>query len=129
MRNFSGIHLVNRAEVEKHEKWNEWAAKIPDFELKAGWRLWIIPPSCGALVRFRINLGKVSTSVYLDVNDSLGCVGEPYWEVYPYDDGDVARVLMNDTDDLIKCIEESLASQLPDELPMLPNKLKDEQND
>jgi len=105
---------IERYTIESSERWTTWNKQIPDFELKEGWRLKVIAPFGGAMARFRINLGDASVSIYLDVDDSLGCVGEPYWEIYPYE-GDVARFLMNETDDLIKGIDKSLSDQLEQE--------------
>lgn len=100
-----------RLEIENKEEWREWYYKIPNLKFKSEWEVRIIPPFGGALVRFMIFQGDNWVSVYLDVNDSLGCVGEPYWEVYPYEE-DVQRVLINNTDELMKAIQESLDEQL-----------------
>jgi len=46
----------------------------------------------------------VEKSIYLDSHDRLGCVGEPYWEVYPCD-GDTGRCLKAEIAELLKLIE------------------------
>ena len=102
---------TERYKLEKNEDWNKWVSLIPEIQLKDGWKLKVIPPFNGAMARFRVLLGEASVSVYLDVDDSLGYVGEPYWEIYPYE-GDVARYLIAETDDLISGIDKSLADQL-----------------
>lgn len=102
---------IERYTVESNEKWTEWNRKIPEIQLKDGWKLKILAPFGGAMARFRVGLGDASVSVYLDVDDSLGCVGEPYWEIYPYED-DVSRYLINETDDLVNGIDKSLSDQL-----------------
>ena len=102
---------IKRIDIERQEKWREWAGKIPELQLKEGWKIKVIPSFGGALVRFLISVDDASVSVYLDVNDSLGCVGQPYWEIHPLKD-DVARFLMYETDDLINGIDESLKHQL-----------------
>ena len=103
--------MLDRCEVEKNEDWRLWNSKIPDIEFKEGWRVKPLAPFCGALVRFLVKLGDASVSVYLDVNDSLGCVGRPYWEVYPYHD-DVVRIYMEDAEELVMFIDKSLTEQL-----------------
>lgn len=102
---------IERFTLEAKENWMEWNRKIPEIELKDGWKLRVLAPFGGAMARFRINLGEASVSVYLDVDGSLGCVDEPYWEIYPFEE-DVARYLMAETDDLINGIDKSLADQL-----------------
>jgi hypothetical protein len=82
----------------------KWMNRIPHIKFPADWEVQIIPPFSGAIARFRVN-NKVS--VYLDGYDILGFVGEPYWEVYPHKD-DVYRCAMNNVDDLIVAIQESL---------------------
>jgi hypothetical protein len=71
------------------------------------------PPFSGAIVRFRVSLDGLydnETSVYLDAWNRIGYMGEPYWEVYPYQ-GDVGRCAMNDTAKLLEMIDESIKSQ------------------
>ena len=97
---------IKRSELEMMEKWDYWVDAIPSLQLKPEWKVKIIPPFSGAMARFWIHFDGMTTSVYLDTYDRLGSVGEPYWEVHPYDD-DVYRVSMNDTDELIQRIEES----------------------
>lgn len=103
-----------RCKVESKEKWMEWGIQIPALEFPPGWKIKITPPFAGAMVRFRVSTAKTKpnadVSVYLDVSDSLGCMGEPYWEVYPVED-DTERFLMNETDELIKCIAKALKIQ------------------
>lgn len=81
-----------------------WVEKIPAIKFPKDWEIQIIPPFGGALCRFRVN-GIVS--VYLDGYDILGYYGEPYWEIYPYED-DVFRCGMNEIDNLIEAIQESI---------------------
>ena len=90
--------------------WREWIRKIPEIQFPAHWKIQIIPPFAGALIRFRVN-NKIS--VYLDVDGSLGYwVDEnnkpaPYWEIHPYDD-DVWRIDMEKVDELLEAIQKSL---------------------
>ena len=100
------MDYLKRAEVERDEEWREkWIQKIPHLHFKQDWKVKIIPPFGGAIARFLIDKGDNHVSVYLDCYDKLGYFGEPYWEVYPYEE-DVYRVAMNDTDELVKIIAE-----------------------
>lgn len=98
---------IERFKVEENEQWGNWIQKIPTIKFNPEWDVKIIPPFAGAFARFTIDYNGRYTSVYLDCNDSLGCVGEPYWEVYPVGD-DVGRCLMNNVDELMLLIKQSL---------------------
>jgi len=104
-------NYFDRSKVEKCEEWMGWIAKIPSLRFSSEWEVKIIPPFAGAIARFHIDHGDAHISVYLDGYDNLGCVGEPYWEIYPYNNG-TCRVLMNDTEELMKEIAEALNQQL-----------------
>jgi hypothetical protein len=85
--------------------------KIPALKFKDTWEVKIIPPFVGAMARFIVNEGSASVSIFLDVNSSLGSYGgEPYWEIYPYDD-DIGRWAMLDTIGLLSGIEDSINEQ------------------
>lgn len=92
--------------MDLNEKWLD---KVPTIQFPPHWEVAIIPPFRGALVRFRVKKDNAWISVYLDVYDNLGSMGQPYWEVYPCvgEDG-TQRFLMNDTQGLIECIEHNL---------------------
>lgn len=93
-----------RAQIERDEDWRGLLTTIPFMQFPADWRLQVIPPFCGAVVRFRVELPSGETkSVYLDCFDRLGCYGQPYWEVYPFN-GDVGRCDMADTAELLRMI-------------------------
>ncbi len=95
--------FMKRLEIEQRENWRGWVEVIPALHFRPKWRVKIIPPFCGAMVRFQVSHKDIS--VYLDVSDTLGCFGEPYWEIYPYE-GDTYRCAMNETDELIRVIGE-----------------------
>ena len=97
----------SRYDLEKREGWDTIARTVPSLNFKSEWDIKIIPPFAGAVARFRVLYKGKDLSVYLDSNDSLGCVGEPYWELYPYN-GDTLRFLMNDTEELMAAIEEEI---------------------
>jgi hypothetical protein len=99
---------IKRADVEHNQDWRGWIKKIPELSFPADWKIKIIPPFAGAMVRFMVTTKAGGcTSVYLDCFDELGFMGEPYWEVYPYGE-DTYRCLMNETTKLIRAIKHSL---------------------
>lgn len=105
---------ILRYKIEADERWREFGgASMPYIQFPSDWKVQMIAPFGGALVRFRVVLpsGR-SKSIYFDAHDSLGCVGEPYWEVYPYR-GDVGRCLMSEVDNLLQMIahESGLAEE------------------
>ena len=99
------------ATVEKAFEYDKWHKKIPYIKFPASWAVQICPPFLGAMVRFRVrDIHGREVSVFLDCYEVLGRFGgEPYWEVYPVCDGDIARFAMRDTDALIaeiaKCFD------------------------
>jgi hypothetical protein len=86
---------------------------IPNLKFNKEWEIKIIPPFGGALVRFMAYCNKKSASIHLDINDSLGYMGFPYWEVYACNDDEVFRCPMEDADQLISHIETALAAIPP----------------
>lgn len=91
------------ATVEKAFEYYRWVKEIPYINFPASWAVQMCPPFGGAVVRFHVrdNQGH-DVSVYLDCYEVLGLYrGDPYWEVYPASDGDIARFSMQDTDGLI----------------------------
>ena len=100
--------LVGRYEqIMEHDKWWD---EIPFINFPNWWQIQITPPRNGAVVRFRVKYAEAKVSVYLDCYDQLGYFGEPYWEMYPSGDG-CFRCKMNETNELIKAIKESLKEQ------------------
>lgn len=100
-----------RAHMENKYEWRKWTKDIPAIPVKPDWMMKVIPPFGGAVARFQVQIADAWVSVYLDCYDELGIVGQPYWEVYPVN-GDTARVLMNDVDELVDIIDEALNKQL-----------------
>ena len=102
-------NIIDNIQIVGKEE-NRVVDKIPFIKFPSTWYVKIIPPFSGATVRFLINkTGDCSSyvSVYLDCWDILGCVGKPYWEVYPVD-GDVERCFIHETDELISIISKAL---------------------
>ena len=96
------------AELEGICEWRRWATEIPALQFPPEWKIRIIPPLLGAVVRFRVISEFGEVSVYLDAYDQLGAVGEPYWEIYPGENGDPDRFLMNETAELIEGIKRAI---------------------
>lgn len=88
--------------VEQKFEYSKWIKEIPFLQFKPEWKVKIIPPSGGAIVRFLVEWEGKQVSVYLDCYDRLGVFGEPYWEMYLYDN--TFRCAMNDTTQLIGAI-------------------------
>lgn len=84
--------------------WHEWQKLIPPLKFDPTWKVTIVPPFAGAMVRFLVEKeGSKQISVYLDCYEILGSFGSPYWEIYPYEGG-TYRVAMYDTEELMKSI-------------------------
>ncbi len=95
-------------------EYRRWVKEIPALQFPPDMLVRIIPPFSGAVVRFLVSYKdhpNTQVSVYLDCYDLLGAVGEPYWEVYPYQD-DVMRVPMMEADKLMTAIKCSLNEQV-----------------
>ena len=93
-------------------EWTKWMKEIPEIPMKRGWKIRVIPPFGGAIVRFEIIRGKDRVSVYLDAYDKMGCMDrKPYWEIHPSDSGDCERFWMNEVKELSNAISKSLDSQ------------------
>lgn len=108
----SSDDYMARAKVERAYEYRKWVDEIPYITFKPEWEVKIIPPFGGAIARFCIKHKENGNyaSIYLDCYDELGCFGEPYWEVYPYD-GDVYGTEMDNIDDLVRAIDESLNNE------------------
>lgn len=98
-----------RARADQIYEYRDWSKRIPPLHFKYEWNVKIIPPFSGAIARFFIEYNERHISCYLNCYDELGCYGEPYWEIYPYQD-DVWRCGMMETEELMKKIEEVLES-------------------
>lgn len=100
--------LSNRLEVVM--EYDRWCGEIPYINFPSDWEIKIIPPFYGAVVRFKVKKGDTDVSIYLDCYDHLGCVGKPYWEIYPVN-GDVSRCAIQEVDYLLEAIALSIAQQ------------------
>lgn len=84
-----------------------WAEEIPFISFNPKWKVQVIPPFAGAVVRFVVSFENKNVSVYLDCYRALGTCDYPYWEAYPIN-GDTERFHMNDVDSLIEVISKEL---------------------
>lgn len=98
--------------TSNHEMYNKHKDTIPFINFPSEWRIKIIPPFNGAVVRFLVsNPNGSHLSVYLDCEDALGFMGAPYWELYPVkfkEYEDTARFDADEVDQLKACIQSQL---------------------
>jgi len=100
-------------EVEQLQEYNKWTKEIPFIPFKKDWEVKPVPPHGGAIVRFlvrRNDIPEKSISVYLDCYDRMGCVGKPYWEIYPYGE-DTYRCGMAEVEDLVAAIDKEFGNK------------------
>jgi len=133
MDNKLGRHIAS-ARMGMAYEWDKWTNLIPELEFPPHWKVRIVPPTVGAIVRFRVASPKGDISVYMDGYGDLGHYGtreeggkdwvagvlqghelpdtdaEPYWEIYPIE-GDTHRCALHATDELIRVIDEEIARQ------------------
>lgn len=100
-------NTIQRLQIERDEKWKDIVREMPSLRFPKKWRVTINPPFAGAIVRFVVEYKGKYVSVYADFYDKLGIVGEPYWEIYPYE-GDNYRCKLKDTNKLLDAIEHTL---------------------
>ena len=113
MDNFSRMQARHATD----DLWREWCLRLPLIEFKPGWKVRVVPPFGGAIIRFQVRDGRTKgewwTSVYFDAYGRIGSFREggtdvPYWEVYPVDGGDPARCAEQDVEGLVELIQLSL---------------------
>ena len=101
--------LQAEALIRKEYEYKKWMDEIPFVELPEGYLFKPIPNFCGSVVRFLAKKkdSDKTVSIYLDCYDTLGLVGQPYWEVFPVD-GDTVRFYIDEVDKLSQAIVEAL---------------------
>jgi hypothetical protein len=93
-----------RYQIEEQDRWHKVIPEIPYIQFPAEWQIRVIPPFGGLIARFNVKLPSgLEKSIYLDYYDRAGCVGHPYWEVYPVQ-GDCGRCSRDDVAELLKLI-------------------------
>jgi hypothetical protein len=110
MFNHDSNLFMKRIEIETAEKWRMQTLEMPYLKFKPDWEVKIIPPFCGATVRFVVKKphSEKDVSVYLDMFSNLGFFGSPYWEIYPTADGETWRCALGCEDELIAEIDKAL---------------------
>jgi hypothetical protein len=103
-------------EISRVHEYRKWTKEIPFIEFPKKYKIKIIPPFGGAIVRFIIKNNKNEVSVYLDCYNNVGYWDGPYWEIYPNKDSEEERYDMNDIEGLLKGIELSLKSKKKDKI-------------
>lgn len=88
--------------------------EMPVFNYPQDWDIKILPSFTNAFYRFQVVKNNKKVSVCLDIDDCLGYMGQPYFEIYllgqPFDsDGpSPERFYTNETDKMFKAIEKLL---------------------
>lgn len=102
--------LSKRLKAESEENWREWSNKMEFIDFKDEWKIRIVPPFTGAMVRFQITTEDIdgSVSVYLDCHSNLGVTKNPYWEVYNYEEPPERILYEEGTEKLLELIEDKL---------------------
>lgn len=104
-------------DCERLFEWRKWISEIPEIQFPSDWKIKMVPPVGGVLVRFHVITEFIHISVYLDAYDMMGCMNmEPYWEIHPSDDDDCERVMMNNVDGLIDAIKRSIEYHKPEDV-------------
>lgn len=108
---------LSRYDIERAEQWDKRAGRMPYLRFDPEWEVAVIPPFAQAIARFVVKLGERTVSVYADFDNALGYYGtdedgqpNPYWEIYPSEDGDVERFGIDDAIGLIGGIRRSFAA-------------------
>jgi len=95
---------------QREKRFWEISQSAPFLRFRPGWEVAVIWPFAGAAARFVVKKGDARISVYADFDDSLGCYGSPYWEIYPYD-GETWRGPFSDGGGLIDAISTAIGQQ------------------
>lgn len=95
----------DRIHIEDAEAWHWWADQMPPLQFPAHWRLTIMPPYGGTLLRFNIASGDRLVSVTLAVSRDFE--GGAFWEVDTII-GDAYRCALLDTAKLMATLTKAL---------------------
>lgn len=99
--------------IEKALDYERWMKELPFLTIPEGFRIKVVPPFHGAVIRFWIQKADAvdmenSVSVYFDSANVLGWMSEPYWEAYSID-GDCARYKVGEEDKMMEDIVRELS--------------------
>ena len=87
--------------------------QYPYLRFPSTWEVAVTSPYPYAEVRFLVRKrgsDKLGVSVYLDTDGSLGTSRTPYWEIYPYCDGNTRRFSLGEEEKMLRAIRCALAS-------------------
>lgn len=104
-------HQVKIYEAEGVQEYDKWVKLMPALEFPRFWKVRILPPFGGAMVRFQVVKGSAKVSVYFDAHGRLGAMDSPYWEIYSNDIDDNERFLLGDEKRMLIKISRSLTKQ------------------
>lgn len=104
MRTFEETKAIFDCEIV--QEYDKWMREIPYLHFEKEWNVKIIPPFCGAIIRFCIDYNNKHVSVYFDAYDRLGIVGKPYFEYY--DGEECYRYYMDESEKMMEDIKKFL---------------------
>ena len=110
MRNQEQMSNVYR--MEQFQEYSKWQKELPYLHFEKEWDVKIIPPFCGAIIRFYIKHNGKSASVYFDGYSELGYMYDnndepiPYFEFY--DGDDIKRYRMSESEQMMEDIRSHL---------------------
>jgi hypothetical protein len=97
--------------MHQHDPYNN---NMPFLTFPSTWEIQPTPQFGDSYWRFKVRRkGSFANpvSVYLDTIDSLGSMGVPYWEIYPYSDGDVRRFYLGEERQLLNALRIAIKAQ------------------
>ncbi len=102
--------MISLCEYDRKMESFKWIQALPYLAFKPHWRVKVIPPIVGAVVRFWVKEADIDdhVSIYFDAYNNLGYFGGPYWELYPAADGNTARFALGEESALLEEIDKSL---------------------
>lgn len=106
--------LSIESEISRQYEWMKWVRELPFLHFDKDIVVKPIPPFAGAVARLIVahkNSPENSISIYFDAYDKLGCMGEPYWEIYPHEN-DTIRFRLTETDEMVKFVNKMLKPKL-----------------
>jgi len=106
-------YYVHMRALEDMHEWEKWTKEIPFIEFPEGYEFKPLPPFAGAVARFFVRKkgSKRHVSVYFDPYMNLGCMSEPYFEIYPAPNGDVERFFIKDKKKMVRQIVKVLSKK------------------
>ena len=77
----------------------------PTLSFPPHWNVQLMPSFGGALTRFLVD---EHVSVYFDIDNSLGHMRGPYWEIYPTEYDETERFMVGEEEQMIAAINRIL---------------------